>query len=136
MTIASSDLLLLNFLVEDKKPGAVPLEALLGRALRALRTYLSVDIAFISEITGAGRVIRHIDTAIDNPRLRVGAVDPFDHSACSDAESGAHICVPVELEGGKLYGMLTCAAPRIGGALNPRDLSIIRVFGELAAEHI
>jgi EAL domain-containing protein (putative c-di-GMP-specific phosphodiesterase class I) len=136
MTIASSDLLLLNFLVEDKKPGSVPLDALLGRALRALRTYLSVDIAFISEITGAGRLIRHIDTAIDNPRLRIGAMDPFDHSQCSAAESGAHVCVPIELDGGQVYGMLTCAAPRIGGSLNSRDLSIIRVFAELAAEHI
>jgi EAL domain-containing protein (putative c-di-GMP-specific phosphodiesterase class I) len=138
MTIAPSDLLLLNFIVEDKKPGATSLDALLGRALRALRAYLSVDVAFISQITTGGRVIRHLDCAAEDARIRVGSADPFDHASCSAAGSraGAHFCAPIELDGGTVYGMLTCAGPRSDAVLNTRDLSMIRVFAELAAEHI
>ncbi len=138
MTIAHSDLLLLNFLVEDKKPGVTPLDAMLGRALRALRAYLSVDVAFISQITPGGAVVRHLDCADDDCRVRIGGPDPFDHASCSldGAPAGTHFCAPIELDGGAVYGTLSCAGPRSDAVLNARDLSMIRVFAELAAEHI
>jgi EAL domain-containing protein (putative c-di-GMP-specific phosphodiesterase class I) len=134
MTIAPSDLLLLNFLVEDKKPGAVPVDALLGRALRALRTYLTVDIALITEVVNGSATIRHADCGPDDARLRIGAPDPFEHASCSSG--GNHLCVPIELDGGVVYGSLICAGPKGEAVLNQRDLSMIRVFAELAAEHI
>ena len=137
MTIAPSDLLLLNFLVEDKKPGAVPVEALLGRALRALRAYLSVDVALITEMVDGKSVIRFADCTSDDARLRVGAADPFDHAPCSAGRSGGnHLCVPIEIDGGRIYGSLICAGPRSEAVLHARDVSMIRVFAELAAEHI
>ncbi|HYH40584.1 MAG TPA: EAL domain-containing protein [Burkholderiales bacterium] len=134
MTIASSDLLLLNFLVEEKKPGAVPVDALLGRALRALRAYLSVDIALITEVVNGSAIIRHADCGPDDARLRIGAPDPFEHASCGSG--GNHLCVPIELDGGVVYGSLICAGPKGEAVLNQRDLSMIRVFAELAAEHI
>jgi EAL domain-containing protein (putative c-di-GMP-specific phosphodiesterase class I) len=138
MSIAPGDLMLLNFLVEDKKPGAVAMEPLLGRALRALRAYLGVDIAYISEDTDAGSVIRHIDTRSEYPGLYGGGRDPFEHAGCgrSEAKAGAHLCVPVELEGGVRYGTLVCAGPRADAVLHQRDVSMVTVFAELAAEHI
>jgi EAL domain-containing protein (putative c-di-GMP-specific phosphodiesterase class I) len=138
MSIAPGDLMLLNFLVEDKKPGAVAMEPLLGRALRALRAYLGVDIAYISEDGEAGSVIRHMDTRSEYPGLYGGGRDPFEHAGCGRAQTkaGAHLCVPVELEGGVRYGTLVCAGPRADAVLHQRDVSMIRVFAELAAEHI
>jgi EAL domain-containing protein (putative c-di-GMP-specific phosphodiesterase class I) len=137
MTIAPSDLLLLNFLVEDKKPGAAPVEALLGRALRALRAYLSVDVAVITQVVDGKSTIRFADCASDDARLRAGASDPFDHGGCSSGRAGGnHLCVPVELDGGIVYGSLICAGPKSEAVLHARDVSMIRVFAELAAEHI
>lgn len=138
MTIAPSDLLLLNFLVEDKKPGAAPLDALLGRALRALRAYLSFEIAYITQSTSAGPVIRHLDAAPDCPGLFVGGRDPYDHAACgsTDTSPGTHVCVPIELDDGVPYGTLTCTGSRTDIVLTSRDMSMVRVFAELAAEHI
>ena len=138
MSIAPGDLMLLNFLVEDKKPGAVPMEPLLGRALRALRAYLAVDIAYISEAEDEGSVIRHLDTRSEYPGLHVGGNDPFDHAGCGrpDTKAGAHLCVPIEIDAGKRYGTLVCAGPRAESTLHPRDLAMVRVFAELAAEHI
>jgi EAL domain-containing protein (putative c-di-GMP-specific phosphodiesterase class I) len=136
MTIAPSDLLLLNFLVEDKKPGAAPVDALLGRALRALRAYLSVDVALITQTVDGKSVVRFTDCASDDPRLRVGATDPFDHAGCSGGRGGNHLCVPIEIDGEVVYGSLICAGPRSEAVLHARDVSMIRVFAELAAEHI
>jgi EAL domain-containing protein (putative c-di-GMP-specific phosphodiesterase class I) len=138
MSIAPGDLTFLNFLVEDKSPGAVPMGPLLGRALRALRAYLGVDIAYISEATDHGGVIRHLDSRSDYPGILVDGPDPFDHGGCggAQAKAGAHLCVPVMLDGGARYGTLVCAGPRADAVLHGRDISLVRVFAELAAEHI
>jgi EAL domain-containing protein (putative c-di-GMP-specific phosphodiesterase class I) len=138
MSIAPGDLTFLNFLVEDKKPGTVPMGPLLGRALRALRAYLAVDIAYVSEITESGSVIRHIDTRSEYPGLFLGGADPFEHGGCGgeNAKTGAHLCVPIQLDGGTRYGTLVCAGPRSDSMLHGRDLGMVRVFAELAAEHI
>src|SRR5688500_2650667 len=135
MSIAPGDLTFLNFLVEDKKPGTVPVEPLLGRALRALRAYLGVDIAYISESEQSGAVIRHLDSRSEYPGLFVGGRDPFDHGTCG-TKAGTHLCVPIQLDGGKRYGTLVCPGPRADSVLHARDLSMVRVFAELAAEHI
>src|ERR1700760_1571369 len=137
MSIAPGDLTFLNFLVEEKKPGTVAIEPLLGRALRALRAYLGVDIAYIAETTAAGGVIRHLDSRSEYPGLHIGGRDPFEHGECGTdhAKAGAHLCVPVQLDGGRRYGTLVCAGPRSDAVLHGRDVSMVRLFSELAAEH-
>ena len=138
MSIAPGDLTFLNFLVEEKKPGTVPIGPLLGRALRALRAYLGVDIAYISEMTEQGSVIRHLDSRSDYPGIVADGPDPFDHHGCGReaTKAGAHLCVPVMLDRGARYGTLVCAGPRSDAVLHARDVSMVRVFAELAAEHI
>ena len=140
MTIAPSELLLLNFLVEDKKPGAAALDPLLGRALRALRAHLALDSAFISQGAEGERVIRFIDSGTENPHLRIGARDPFSGLGALEAPivSGgrAHVSVAVTLDDGREYGCLTCFGTAPDSPFAARDVSLIRVFAEFAAELI
>lgn len=138
MTIAPSELLLLNFLVEDKKPGVVALDPLLGRALRALRSHLALETAFISHGPEGGRVIRFIDSVSDNPHLRAGSRDPFSGLSALDGQivngARAHVSVPVLLDDAREYGCLTCIGAAPESPFTARDLSLIRVFAEFAAE--
>ena len=140
MTIAPSELLLLNFLVEEKKPGTAGLDPLLGRALRALRAHLGLDTAYISQcVYGCEPVIRFLDSATDNPQIRVGSPDPsgsLDFHGGDLAGTCAQMSVPVTLDGGRLYGHLICIGAVPDAAFNQRDASLIRVFAEFAAELI
>src|SRR4051812_47125286 len=132
MTIAPSELLLLNFLVEDKKSGSGALDPLLGRALRALRTHLGLETAYIAQGRDGERVIRVIDTGNEASLLRPGSRDPFstlpDRGGQIVAGARTHLSVPVTLDDGTIYGSLVGigAAPDV--AFSPRDASLIRVF--------
>src|SRR4051812_47887225 len=135
MSAASNEILLLNFLVEDKAPTAVSVDQLLPRALRALRTHLGMDIAFISEFREGRRVFRYVDVAQEHPAVQIGAGDPLEDTYCQrivdgrlpelikDTDEvpaarelaftqttpvGSHLCVPIRLYDGSLYGTLAC----------------------------
>lgn len=49
---------------------------------------------------------------------------------------GAHVCVPIRLYDGTIYGTLACISAMGDATLGPRDVSLMRVFAEMAAEHI
>ncbi len=154
---------MLNFLVEDKAPKAVSPDQLLPRALRALRSHLGVDVAFISEFRDGRRIYRYVDAARDHAAVHAGSSDPLEDTYCQrvvvgrlpelitdSAELpaaselgftrlvpvGAHLCVPVRLYDGTLYGTLTCISAVADRSFGERDLSLMRVFAEMAAEHI
>ena len=149
------DVLILNFLVEEKTPGAVPLDQFLGRALRALRTQLGVEAAFITHYEKSGRAaVVHVDCA--DGSLMPGYWDsyawqdeapapqpPTDHvensthrwmSAC--ATRRVRLSTPLCIGDDERYGALVCvgAAPR--EAFGERDVTLMRVYAEMAAEHI
>jgi EAL domain-containing protein (putative c-di-GMP-specific phosphodiesterase class I) len=163
MSAASKEILLLNFLVEDKAPTAVSVDQLLPRALRALRTHLGMDIAFISEFRDGRRVFRYVDATRDHPAVQMGASDPLEDTYCQrvidgrlpeiindSAELaaavelgftrlvpvGSHLCVPIRLYDGSVYGTLSCIGSIADASLGERDASLMRVFAEMAAEHI
>lgn len=163
MSAAPGEILLLNFLVEDKTPKAVSADQLLPRALRALRTHLGMDIAFISEFRSGRRVFRYVDSARSGVAVRVGGSDPLEESYCHHVVAGglpelvtdtaevsaatrlgftrlvpvgAYLCVPIRLYNGAIYGALACLSTVADRTLAPRDLSLMRVFAEMAAEHI
>src|SRR5688572_403483 len=163
MSAASNEILLLNFLVEDKAPTAVSVDQILPRALRALRTYLGMDVAFISEFRDGRRVFRYVDSARDHPAVQMGASDPIEDTYCQrvidgrlpeiitdtaalpEAQElgftrlvpvGSHVCVPIRLYDGSVYGTLSCIGSVPDPSLGPRDATLMRVFAEMAAEHI
>ena len=88
MSAAANEILMLNFLVEDKTPKAVSLDQILPRALRALRTHLGMDIAFISEFRDGRRLFRYVDAARDNPDVQIGGSDLLEDSYCQRVVDG------------------------------------------------
>ena len=135
----------------------------LGRMLRAIRTFLGMDVAFISEFTDGQRIFRHVDSDSPGQPVREGGSDPLEDSYCqriidgrlpgvitdavSDPEAvklpvtsalpvGAHLSVPIRLNDGKLYGTFCCFSFTPDYSLNDRDLAMMQVFAELAAEQI
>jgi EAL domain-containing protein (putative c-di-GMP-specific phosphodiesterase class I) len=163
MSAASNEILMLNFLVEDKGPKAVSPDQLLPRALRALRTHLGMEVAFISEFRDGRRIFRYVDAARESAAVQMGASDPIEDTYCQRVVDGrlpevitdtaevsaaselgftrlvpvgAHLCVPVRLYDGTVYGTLVCIGAIADPSLGPRDVSLMRVFAEMAAEHI
>src|SRR3982751_599218 len=88
MSAAPNEILMLNFLVEDKTPKTVSPDQILPRALRALRVHLGMDVAFIAELRGGRRVFRYVDGARPNPAIQVGGSDPAADSYCQRVIDG------------------------------------------------
>ena len=152
----SQEVLILNFLVEEKKPGALPLDQFFGRALRALRTQLGLEAAFISWYGGDGyAVVVHADSADgallpgcydtyawqdEDPAPDQGA-EPLGNNthawmSASPARFGARLSTAIRLGDGFRYGALVCVGATPAEPFGERDMTTMRVFAEMAAEHI
>lgn len=154
---------LLTQLAEAVNDGLVPSHQTLSGILEAIRHYLDMDVAFLSEFSGGHRIFRMVDTADPKCPIREGASDPLEQTYCqrvvdgrlpqvlpdaaANAEAaalpgtralnvGAHIGVPVTLSDGSLYGTLCCFRGQTDATLNERDLGLLKVCANLAAAHI
>jgi EAL domain-containing protein (putative c-di-GMP-specific phosphodiesterase class I) len=163
MTVRAEEVLMLNFLLEDKSAGKLPLQQFLGRALRALRVQLGVDTAFVSRFSDTHSAVVHVDSSRETPGVWAGQSEVLgdscgylilrgrlpelmrDTAETRPAESlprdftanvGAHVCVPIRLADGSIYGALTCLNRTAQESLNGRDVRIARVFAEMIAEQI
>lgn len=135
----------------------------LERALKAIRRHLGLEVAFISEFVDGRRVFRHVDAQTAEAPIQVGGSDPLEDSycqrvvdgrlpalitdACLNAEAltlaatqalpvGAHLSVPIRLADGQLYGTFCCFSRLADHSLTHRDLDMMRVFAQMAAEEI
>lgn len=133
------------------------------RVLRTLRTYLGLDVAFVSQFSGHDRVFRYVDTELDPCPVEVGASQPLDQSYCHKVvrgelpqlmrdpaahpgtkglavagrlPAGTHLIVPVRFSDGSVYGALSCLALRATGALGRRELSLAHVMADVVAHHL
>src|SRR5215213_7011684 len=88
MSAAPSEILMLNFLVEDKAPNAVSPDQLLPRALRALRSHLGMDVAFISEFRDGRRIFRYVDAPRGYPAIPMCATYPLEDTYCQRVVDG------------------------------------------------
>ena len=140
-----------------------PLPSLLQRTLKAIREHLGMDVAFVSEFTGGRRVFRYVDAKWADQPVRVGGSDPLEESYCqrildgrlpeliTDATRlpaalelpvtlalpvGAHLSVPLRLKNGSVYGTFCCFSFTPDSTLNRRDLAMMRVIADFAAEQI
>jgi EAL domain-containing protein (putative c-di-GMP-specific phosphodiesterase class I) len=132
-------------------------------ALRAIRTHLGMDVAFVSEFTGGRRVFRRVDAAPGRCPVREGEAGPLEDSYCQrvvdgrlpelihDAAEvpaaaelpvtsalpvGAHLSVPIRLADGRVYGTFCCFSAQPDHTLTDRDLAMMRIFADLTGAHI
>lgn len=131
--------------------------------LRTLRTYLDMDVAFVSRFSDGRRVFQHVDCAPGKEFIRVGASDPLEESYChwvvegklpklmhdsarnpfantlpvtAALPVGAHLGVPIELESGDVYGTLCCFSLEPDETLSDADVRVLEAFTRLIAKHI
>jgi len=132
------------------------------KVLRALRTHLSMDVAFVSKFRQTDRVFTHVD-AIGIAPLKRGDVLSLEAGYCKKVVEGAlprliadtsllpgalaipetralpigaHVSVPVHLSDGSLYGTLCCFSAHADLSLGQRDLAMMEVFAELIADRL
>jgi EAL domain-containing protein (putative c-di-GMP-specific phosphodiesterase class I) len=128
--------------------------------LRAVRTHLHMDVAFVSRLEDGLRVFAHVDTAPGVQMVRAGAADPLEESYCQrvldgrlpelihDAQQlpaaralpattalpvGAHLSVPIRLRDGSVYGTFCCFSARPNHALTNGDTRLMHVLAEIAS---
>jgi EAL domain-containing protein (putative c-di-GMP-specific phosphodiesterase class I) len=136
---------------------------ILPRLLRAVRSHLEMDVAFVSEFTNGQRVFRYVDSLKQSQPVKVGGAEPLEASYCQrvvdgrlpeliqDAATipaalelpvtkalpvGAHVSVPIRLKDGRIYGTFCCFSFKPDHSLNQRDLQMMRVFADLSADAI
>jgi EAL domain-containing protein (putative c-di-GMP-specific phosphodiesterase class I) len=129
----------------------------------AVRQHFRMDVAFISEFQDGRRIFRWVSCASADPPIRVGDADPLEASYCqriadgtlpgvihnaalipiaaelpvtSALPVGGHLSVPIRLSDGGVFGTFCCFSHDPDPTLNDRNLSTLRVLGELAADII
>jgi EAL domain-containing protein (putative c-di-GMP-specific phosphodiesterase class I) len=137
-------------------------KAFIDKIVHAVRVHLGMDVAFVSRFRQHERVFTHVDS-VDGSALKQGDVMALDQGYCNrivcgelpelipDTSSvqaaagiaetqnvpiGAHIGVPIRLQGGRLYGTFCCFRRNSDHTLGQRDLEIVRLFAELIADKI
>ncbi len=131
--------------------------------LKAVRTHLDMDLAFISEFSDGRRFFRDVDARTGSSTVTTGDSDPLDEAYCYAMATGAlpelvndlaiscegklinsrhknlirsHLSVPILLDDGRCYGALCCTSAQPDHSLNTRDLKVLRVFADIAGRQI
>src|SRR5688572_3875831 len=60
----------------------------IDRVLKSVRTYLGMDIAFLSEFLGSNRVFRSVDSARPSAPIKVGGVSAMTAGYCHHIVEG------------------------------------------------
>ena len=136
---------------------------IIQRSLRAARTHLGLQVAYLSEFVAEEAVYRSVDAPGLGHLIAVGDTRSLDDVYCrhilkgrlpelmpdtgseplaaampitSAVPIGAHVSVPVRLQNGDIYGMFCCLGPHSDQTLNERDLNVVRCFADMAASEI
>jgi len=143
-------------------PADLPADLIAG-FLRAVRTHLDLQVAYVSQIVGNESVFRHVDAPGLEDLVKPGDRKSLDDVYCrhilegrlpelipdtsqqplamampitAAVPIGAHVSVPLRLSDGSVYGMFCCLGPQADHTLNNRDLAMMRSFADLAAREI
>ncbi len=138
-------------------------DAVVERALHAVRTHLGMQVAYVSEFVGDLSVFRHVDAPGCEALVKVGDSMALDDVYCRhilagrlpelipdtaaepiavalpitrDAPIGSHVSVPIRLPGGEPFGMFCCLGFAADASLGSRDLGVLRAFADIAAFEI
>ena len=135
----------------------------IDRVLHSVRSYLGMDVAFVSEFAGPDRVFRNVDSVRSDAPVKVGGVIPMAEGYCQKVVDGvlpelipntstlplarvipetasipigAHLSVPIKLREGRVFGTFCCFSYHPNPQLNRRDLELMRTFSQLVARQI
>ncbi|PZU86737.1 MAG: diguanylate phosphodiesterase [Chelatococcus sp.] len=135
----------------------------IDRILHAIRCHLRMDVAFVSEFLGADRIFRSVDAADPSAPFEAGDLIPMAAGYCrhvvagdlpelipdtravalarsipetSAIPIGAHLSVPIRLEGGQVFGTFCCFSHAPNHDLKSSDLEMVRTFGRVVASDI
>jgi hypothetical protein len=142
MTMKATDSKPLHSLMATAMAG-VPGNDGIKRSLHAIRAYLGMDIAYVSEFVGDGIVLRQVDAPGLEGVIKVGDCHSTDDGYCDRILEGRlpqligkHVSVPIRLADGKVHGMFCCLGFKPDDSLGERDLQMMQVFADLAAFEI
>lgn len=129
--------------------------------LGSIRTYLGMDVAFVSEFAGRHKIFRSVDGP--NAPIQPGQVVPIAEGYCQHVVEGrlpelipdtklvpaaqaipetatipigAHLSVPIRLHGGRVFGTFCSFAYEPHPELDRRDLELMHTFAQLVARQI
>lgn len=145
---------------------ALPLQArerAINKGLEAIRNHLGMQVAYVSEFSAEKSIFRAVDAPGFEGVIKPGDSQPLDDIFCrhilagrlpevmpdvsqeplamsmpimQKVPIGSHISVPIRLPDGETYGMFCCLSLKPDPSLNDRDLQVMRVFADMAAEEI
>lgn len=149
--------------IETLAPAAGSADDIIQRALRAARTHLGLQVAYLSEFVGPDTVFRHVDAPGLEHMIKPGDSRSLDDVYCRHILAGrlpqliadtakepfamampitgavpigSHVSVPIRLGTGEVYGMFCCLGPAADPTLNERDLNVMRCFADIAAAEV
>jgi len=138
-------------------------EALIQTALRLLREHLELDVAFISHLTDAQRIFRHVDAGDAQCPVRPGGSDPREQSYCGaivngdlpefipdpaehpvsaampvtrELSIGTYLGVPITFADGTVYGTLCAFSHEVRPARSERDLGYLKALASMIAGQV
>ena len=59
-------------------PEKGPLSQILPAFLRSARSHLGMEVAFVAEFKDGNRVVRHVDSSLEDQPVKVGGSDPLE----------------------------------------------------------
>jgi EAL domain-containing protein (putative c-di-GMP-specific phosphodiesterase class I) len=151
------------FLADSRALQEGAIAAVIADALRAIRLYLDMEVAFVAEFSEGRRWFRHVDTAWEGCPVEVGGSDPLGQTYCQrvvegrlppliqdatllsaalelsvtrDLPVGAHLSIPLYLSDGQVYGTFCCFSRQPNFTLGERDLAIMRLFANFTTRQI
>lgn len=138
-------------------------ERAINKGLEAIRNHLGMQVAYVSEFSAEKSIFRAVDAPGFEGVIKPGDSQPLDDIFCRHILAGrlpevmpdvsqeplamsmpimqrvpigSHISVPIRLPDGETYGMFCCLSLKPEPSLNDRDLQVMRVFADMAAEEI
>lgn len=144
-------------------PHRVTSDECVTNALKAVRQFLDMEVAFVSAFDHLVRTFTHVDTSFENPPLNPGMCIEISDGYCQKVVSGdlpelipdtslvpgameipettalpirAHVSVPLVFSDGSIYGTFCCFSSKTDPSLNERDLQVMRTVANMVAFHL
>ncbi len=149
----------------DRRPMAISphVAESIDRVLGAIRTHLRMDVAFVTQFLGSSRVFRNVDLGQPVDGISLDRILPIASGYCQHVVAGrlpqlipdtsreplamdiaetrsipigAHLSVPIQLEGGEVFGTFCCFSHRAMPELGEPELDLMRTFSRLIAREL